>query len=228
MTYTSDSFKFKGFQGTTLLDFPGRIASILFTGGCNLNCPYCHNRLLIDGSDDIPDLDLHEILSTLNERSCFIDGVVITGGEPTLQPWMADFMLLMLERLPELQIKLDTNGTNPDGLKSLLNSSNLAMVAMDIKTGLSMYPENLGIESENLMESVNILKNWQGEKEFRITCYRPFVTEQSIREIATTLGSGTRILLQKCIGLESLSLTEAEQMAEILKSHGCDADLRGF
>ena len=121
----------KGFQGTSLLDFPGRIASLVFFGGCNLRCPYCHNPALVLEPESYPDLPLDEVLAELADRRGFIDGVVVTGGEPTL----AADLLPLLQGIRDLglQIKLDTNGLAPKVLEILLQRQLLDSIACDLK-----------------------------------------------------------------------------------------------
>lgn len=228
MNLSTDNFRFKGFQGTTLLDFPGRIAAILFTGGCNLRCPYCHNHMLIEDFQDLPDFCYSDLRSELGERSGFIDGLVITGGEPTLQPWLGDFIQTLHRDFPDLEIKLDTNGTRPEILKQLLALPGLTMVAMDLKTRPEDYPLSFGIQEQTILSSIELLRQWKGEREFRITCHTPFVSPEALKKIALLLGKGEKIFLQRCVGLETLTLKQAEEMARMMQEQGCSAELRGF
>ena len=123
--------KLCGLQKTTLLDFPGHVAATIFTGGCNFRCPFCHNSDLLD-IDAPASLSEDEVLSFLSRRTGILEGVAITGGEPTLQPDLDDF----IKRIREFgyQIKLDTNGCRPDVLKKLCSDGLIDYVAMDIKT----------------------------------------------------------------------------------------------
>src|SRR6056300_176740 len=108
----------KGFQGTSLLDFPGRIASLLFWGGCNLTCPFCHNPPLVLEPETFPDLDRQELLADLAKRKSFIDGVVVSGGEPTLDIELSSFLADV--KSLGLAVKLDTNGLAPQVVADLL------------------------------------------------------------------------------------------------------------
>ena len=120
-----------GFQKLTLLDFPNRVACIIFTQGCNYKCPYCHNSGLL-GHKDIELIDENEIFSYLNKRKGVIDGLVISGGEPTIQK----DLLIFMKRVKDLgfQIKLDTNGSNPDVVEEIIRENLVDYIAMDIKT----------------------------------------------------------------------------------------------
>ena len=139
--------KICGLQKTTLLDFPGHVAATVFTGGCNFRCPFCHNSDLLGNDAEVIYTD-EEVLKFLAKRKGILEGVAITGGEPTLQPDLREFIL----RVRELgyRIKLDTNGSRPDVLKSLCEEGLIDYVAMDIKTCKERYPEVTGIPSANI------------------------------------------------------------------------------
>ena len=128
----------KGFQGTSLLDYPGRVASLIFWGGCNLTCPFCHNPALVLEPEACPDLDREELLVDLAARRPFIDGVVISGGEPTLDPELADWLAAV--KALGLAVKLDTNGLRPDVLTDLLDRRLVDYLAIDLKTDSAPLP----------------------------------------------------------------------------------------
>ena len=132
-----------GFQGTSFVDFPGNIASVVFTPGCNLNCFYCHNRWLVNEQPDIQTIPPSEVLECLKRRKGKIDGVVLSGGEPTLQEGLASF----LGELKSMgyKTKLDTNGTRPALLASFIRSGSLDYVAMDIKAPRDKYESVCGV-----------------------------------------------------------------------------------
>lgn len=162
--------KVKGFQGTSLLDFPGRIASLVFFGGCNLTCPFCHNPTLVQSPDQYPDYPVDVLLDELKKRSTFIDGVVISGGEPTLDP---DCIVLMREiKSLGLQIKLDTNGLRPDRLAKMFEEKLLDFVAIDLKTAPTRYGEmhSAPVDLEALSKSIDLLLSSDVDYEFRTTC----------------------------------------------------------
>ncbi len=149
--------KICGLQKTTLLDFPGKVAATLFTGGCNFRCPFCHNSGLLSGDAE----ELYtpgEILRFLEKRKNILEGVCITGGEPTLQPDLEDFIRDI--RSLGLAVKLDTNGYRPDILKALCRKGLLDYVAMDIKGGRNRYGAAAGIRDlsmDRIDESVRFL-----------------------------------------------------------------------
>lgn len=173
----------KGFQGTSLLDFPGRIASLLFWGGCNLTCPFCHNPPLVLEPETYPDLDQDELLSDLSERKSFIDGVVISGGEPTLDPHLPDF-LSEVKKLG-LSVKLDTNGLAPRVVATLLEKQLVDYLAIDLKTSLVRYPDlhDGPVAPERLAETIRLCSEATVEIEYRTTCVPGWVDEGVLAEL---------------------------------------------
>jgi len=189
----------KGFQGTSLLDFPGRVASLVFTGGCNLTCPFCHNGGLVQDPDDYPDIPLDELLADLKARRKFIDGVVISGGEPTIDIGLPAF-LNELKGL-DLQVKLDTNGLLPEVIAHLLELHLLDYIAVDIKTSPQRYSElhDVAVNPAGLIETVDLLRNAAIEVEYRTTCIPVLVTEQEICEIGQLLRGSPLWVLQQYV-----------------------------
>ena len=188
-----------GFQKNSLIDFPGEMACLVFTPGCNLVCPYCHNPDLAAGQ--IPGdftLDQDGILAFLEQRKGFLEGVAITGGEPTLQPDLPDF----IQRVRGLgyKVKLDSNGSRPDILEKLIREGLVDYIAMDIKTRFSGYPElsKAGVDPMAFERSAELLMAHAPDYEFRTTCVRPFITRQIMAEIAHDLAGAKRYVLQKC------------------------------
>lgn len=189
----------KGFQGTSLLDFPGRIAALVFYGGCNLRCPYCHNPQLIDAPDELPDYPEDELLNNLRRRRKFIDGVVVSGGEPTLAPGLLP--LLREIRALGLQIKLDTNGLRPAVLKAALAEGLLDYVAVDLKTLPERYSE-LGGEGGDIRafaEGVEMLMASGVDYEFRTTCVPGWIDAETIETLGTTINGARRWVLQQFV-----------------------------
>lgn len=137
--------KIYGFQKLTLLDYPEHLAALVFTGGCNFRCPWCHNGALIRPSSELPLLDENEVLSQLERRASMLEGVVISGGEPTLQPDLRDFITSC--RNMGYKIKLDTNGSRPEILIPLLEDGLVDYVAMDIKADKKTYGTAAGLEN---------------------------------------------------------------------------------
>ena len=131
--------QFSGFQKLTLLDFPGHVACTLFTAGCNFRCPFCHNASLVTHIDNSNFYSEEEILSYLKKRAGIMDGVCITGGEPLMYKELPDFIAKI--KALGYKVKLDTNGSYPDRLESLINSGNIDYVAMDIKNCKDKYSD---------------------------------------------------------------------------------------
>ncbi len=186
----------QGLQKTTLLDYPGCVAATVFMGGCNMRCPFCHNMNLVTSSDP-PAYTEKEILDILSGRRGILDGVCITGGEPTLYAELPGF----IGRIKDLglKVKLDTNGTNPQMLKALISDSLVDYVAMDIKSSLSGYGRACGIEDILLLpvkESIGILLDGQCEYEFRTTAVEQFLDIDTVRDISVLLRGAKRYFLQ--------------------------------
>ena len=136
--------KISGFQKMTLLDFPGRVACTVFTAGCNLRCPFCHNAALVTHIDESASFSEEEILDYLKKRKGLLDGVCITGGEPLLQAGIEDFIAKI--KAIGYAVKLDTNGFYPEKLISLVKGGLVDYVAMDIKNSKEKYAQTTGVE----------------------------------------------------------------------------------
>lgn len=162
-----------GIQKNSLIDFPGVPACVIFTAGCNMDCFYCHNRNLIEGSPEL--LDTEEVLSFLKKRKGLLEGVVISGGEPTLQPDLADFMKKV--KALGFLLKLDTNGGSPDILEKLLHLTDY--IAMDIKAQDGMYGSVCGGNAPDVRRSLDILLKSGVSFEVRTTLY-PGMTEEDL------------------------------------------------
>ena len=183
-------------QKLTLLDFPGKTAAILFTHGCNLRCPFCHNAGLVVRSSETC-VDEEEILSFLKKRKGLLDGVVLTGGEPLLWPDAAE----LLQKIHALgyAVKLDTNGTFPERLRALVDSGLIDYVAMDIKNAPEKYAVTAGVEPKLLSgvrESVSFLLSGCVEYEFRTTVTGAFHTPEDFTSIGRWIAGANRYFLQ--------------------------------
>lgn len=189
----------KGFQGTSLLDFPQRIAALVFLSGCNLRCPYCHNPGLIVDPQNYPDLSLAEVLEQLHSRLGFIDGVVVSGGEPTLEPDLPE-LLKEFKKLG-LQVKLDTNGLRPQMLNQLLDQQLVDYVAMDVKTSPVHYKRLFHgeVDTAALLRSVDLLQQAAVEVEFRTTCMPGLIEEADIHAIGQLLHGAPLWVLQQFV-----------------------------
>ena len=157
-----------GLQKLAMVDYPGKLAATVFTGGCNLRCPFCHNALLVTRLAETPEIPEQEVLDFLASRRGLLDGVVLTGGEPLLQPDAADF----LRKVRELgfAVKLDTNGCDPARLAEILNQGLVDYVAMDVKNAPARYAETVGIPGFNpapVEESIRLLRKSTVDYEFQ-------------------------------------------------------------
>jgi len=189
-----------GFQKNSLIDFPGTIACVVFTSGCNFKCPYCHNPELAAGPvNGVGRLNTSDIFSFLSKRKGWVDGVVITGGEPCLQPDLIEFIQQLKQM--GLAVKLDTNGSRPSVLSRLLDRSLLDYVAMDIKTGPDRYPDIMisAPGSDVIFQSIQMIMASAPDYEFRTTCVRPFIDACVIKQIAGQINGARRYVLQKCV-----------------------------
>ncbi|MCI9570612.1 MAG: anaerobic ribonucleoside-triphosphate reductase activating protein [Lachnospiraceae bacterium] len=227
--------KLCGLQKTTLLDFPGHVAATIFTGGCNFRCPFCHNSDLLD-IDAPASLSEDEVLSFLSRRTGILEGVAITGGEPTLQPDLDDF----IKRIREFgyQIKLDTNGCRPDVLKKLCSDGLIDYVAMDIKTCKERYPAVAGIpffDMKHIEESIDFLKSGVVPYEFRTTVVRELHSADDFEKIGPWIEGGSNYFLQNFVaservlhpGFSGYTKDELRQFAEIMVPFVGHVALRG-
>ena len=189
--------KLYGLQKMTLLDYPGKVACTLFTGGCNLRCPFCHNSSLVTALCEEDTHTEEEIIEFLKKRTGLLDGVCITGGEPLLQPDIEE----LIKKIKELGyfVKLDTNGCFPDKLKGLLKEKLLDYVAMDIKNSKARYAETVGIEDFDITpieKSVEILMSGSIDFEFRTTVVKELHTPENIESIAKWIEGAPRYYIQ--------------------------------
>lgn len=189
--------RISGFQSFTLSDYPGRPAAIIFTQGCNMACPFCHNGQLIACRPG--DLNESEMLTSLHKRSRMLQGVVITGGEPTIQPDLANFCRKV--HALNLLVKLDTNGMRPKVIESLIAAKLIDYIAMDIKAPLEnadLYATLSGthIHMENIRQSVQIIATSGVEHHFRTTIVPQLLNEANIVSIERSIPPGSRYIRQ--------------------------------
>ncbi len=190
--------KICGVQGISVIDYPGKIASILFLCGCNFRCPFCHNVSLIDGYESLNYKNSEAVLEDLEKRKGFIDAVVITGGEPLING--SEFIAL-LRKLQEmdLSIKIDTNGYNTDMLRMVLEAGLVDYIAMDIKTSIDRYDIAVGLElyTDRILNSIKAIRESSIEYEFRTTCVPGLVDSIEIESIARLIEGAARYYLQQ-------------------------------
>ena len=189
-----------GIQKLTLVDFPGHPASILFSGNCNFRCPFCQNAPLVLDSEDEPVLDNDEIFSFLKKRKKMLEGVVVTGGEPTINKDLIPF-LSSLKDLGYL-VKLDTNGYMPEVLRKAVESGVVDYVAMDIKTSLDEYSKLCGVENidtSRIKESKDYLMSGAVDYEFRTTVVEPLHHKENFEKIGEMTKDCLRYYLQSFV-----------------------------
>ena len=187
-----------GLQKLAMVDYPGKLAATVFTGGCNLRCPFCHNALLVTELDRCTESHtVEEVLSFLKGRRGLLDGVVLTGGEPLLQAGAEDFLRAVRDL--GFAVKLDTNGTFPERLAAIVEAGIVDYVAMDIKNCLPKYPMTVGLDTFDtrpVQESVQLLMTSGVDYEFRTTVMRPCHTAADIEAIGHWLEGAKRYFLQ--------------------------------
>ena len=172
--------KIAGFDKLSLLNYPDLVSATIFTNGCNFLCPYCqHSALVLDAKDNelIPE---EEVLDYLKERRKLLDGVCVTGGEPTIQKDLVEFIRKIKDL--GLKVKLDTNGSHPEVIKELLDLGLVDYIAMDIKTVFSKYNEvaNRKVDTDALRSSIELIKNSNIDYEFRTTVVKAFVSYEDL------------------------------------------------
>jgi len=188
-----------GFQKISLIDYPGKICSIVFTVGCNFRCGYCHNPELVIPKQYPKRIPLDEILSFLLKRKGKIDAITITGGEPTLHPDLANFMR-SIKKLGFL-IKLDSNGTNPKSLQNIIDNKLINYLAMDIKAPLEKYSNiaNVPVDINKIKQSIELVMNSGIPYEFRTTVVKSQLNKNDFLKIGQLIKGSRLYALQKFI-----------------------------
>lgn len=194
----------RGLFKTSLVDYPGRISSVIFTGGCNLRCGYCHNPGLAMNSPDITKIDDETVFSFLEKRKGLIDGITVSGGEPALDQGLLPFLRRV--RTMGLEVKLDTNGLFPGIISECINAGLVDYIAVDIKTSPDKYPLLTGKEVSftDILRTVEILRQSQTDHEIRTTCVPEFVTVQDIKKIGQATGRVKKYFLQQFVNTADL------------------------
>lgn len=210
-----------GLQKLTLLDYPGKVACTVFTGGCNFRCPFCHNGSLVLRPEEGERIPEEELFALLKKRQGVLEGVCITGGEPTL----AFGLETLMARIKDMGylVKLDTNGTRPGALRRIIDAGLADMIAMDIKNSFEKYPETCGVpgyDTAPVRESIELIMSGGTDYEFRTTVIRELHTPEDIRAIAREIR-----------GAKGYFLQAYRDSGDILKG-GCsrhtDAELHGL
>ena len=227
--------KIYGLQKMTLLDFPGRVACTVFLGGCDFRCPFCHNYELACGKAE-PVMEEDELYAFLEKRRGLLDGVAVTGGEPTLSRGLPD----LLRRVKQMGFltKLDTNGYHPEILKKLLGEGLADYVAMDIKNSPEKYAMTAGlekIEMDRILESIRVLMESGTDYEFRTTVVSQLHEAQDFEEIGRMIRGAKRYFLQQFTDRDSVpfgNLTAPDQaqmeaFAAVARQYVPETQLRG-
>lgn len=231
-----------GLQKMTLLDFPGKIACTVFLGGCNFRCPFCHNASLAmpDGTGEA--IPLEDFLAFLDSRRGRLQGVCISGGEPTLHHDLPELIREIKSR--GFAVKLDTNGTNPEMLSSLINNGLIDYVAMDIKNSPDRYFESIGNSKfeirnskliENVEASASILMEGRVDFEFRTTLVKELNSAEDMEKIGKWIQGAEKYFLQTYRdegdliegGFTAYNREETEVLLEIVRKYLPNAEIRG-
>jgi len=232
-------FSIKGFQEVTLIDWDGKIASIIFCGGCNFRCGFCHARGLVLDEEGIEAVPFDSVESFLKEKKGWIDGVVITGGEPTLDEKELIGLIEAIRGL-SLPVKLDTNGSRPNVLKDLIASNSVDFIAMDVKAPFNAQAYSMAVnapvEIKDIIESRDIVLDSGIEHEFRTTVVPGIVDISAIAEIARSIAGARRYCLQQFVPRDTINPSflditpypaeELNRMATVASEHLNDVVIR--
>ena len=232
-----EGVRFYGLQKLTLLDYPGNMACTVFTGGCNFRCPFCHNRSLVFLNENDSEISTEDIMDYLKTRSKVLDGVCITGGEPTLHKGIKEFIRSVKDL--GLKVKLDTNGSNFNVLKELVEEGLVDYIAMDIKNCPEKYPETIGLQTYDLSEIIrckDYLLEGHVDYEFRTTVVKQFHEVEDFVKIGEWIKGARHFYLQNfedhgtCIqeGLSEVDLETLEKMAAAVEKYVEDVQIRGI
>ena len=227
--------EFTAINKFSLLDYPNKVACILYVSACNFRCPFCHNGLtLLQDFESVISFD--EIISFLKKRQGILDGVVISGGEPTMMPDLIE-KIRVIKDLGYL-VKLDTNGSNPDLLLDLLDEGLLDYVAMDIKNSLEKYDLTCGakVNKDKILKSIDIIKASNVSFEFRTTLIDEYHSKEDIYEIGKMLEGAPNLFLQKFQvsdgvfnkNLHAVEEKTANSYVDILSQYIENVELRGY
>ena len=226
-----------GLNKTTLLDYPGKVAATVFLGGCNFRCPFCQNGSLVLAPQEEPEIQLEKLWAFLEKRRGILDGVCVTGGEPTLSLQLPE----LLEKIKELGylVKLDTNGSNPEVVDELLKKRLVDYIAMDVKTSKEEYKKVAGTESvniEKICQSVEMIMDRAPDYEFRTTVVKELHGKEDFESMGEWL-SGAKVCYLQAYrdsegvirpGFSSYSREEMEEFADILRRTIPFVQIRGL
>jgi pyruvate formate lyase activating enzyme len=227
----------KGLQPTTLIDYPGQVACIVFTAGCTFNCGFCYNKSLVENSANLPEISEQNFFDFLDTRKKFLDGVVITGGEPTIYKDLPDFIKKIKQK--GFLVKLDTNGTNPEMLQYLINNKLVDYFAMDIKNSPEKYDAttNKKIDINKIEKSIDLIMDSGIKYEFRTTAMPRLIKKEDFLKIGVWLKGAKKYCLQQFKSMGELidesfrtektySEAELNQFKELLKPYFDEIEVR--
>ena len=228
----------QGFNKVTLLDYPGLTACTVFTGGCDLRCPFCHNSPLVLDPRGTEGYTVEEVLEHLKKRKGILDGIAVSGGEPLLQPDLEDF-LRKIRDIGDYKIKLDTNGTHPERLANIISEGLCDKVAMDIKNSPEKYAQTVGVRNfdvELIRASLSFIMLSGIDYELRTTLVRELHDADSMRGIAKFIRGAKAYYLQNFVDSGALLApethgadeSEMKEFLEIMKQFVPTAELRGM
>lgn len=228
---------FHGFQKVTLLDYPGKVASTVFLGGCNFRCPFCHNGTLVTNPNRYQTISDVEVLSHLYEKRKILDGICITGGEPLLynvEPFLREVKQI------GLLVKLDHNGTQPDKLQKLISANLVDYVAIDIKNSRQKYAQTVGVANFDLtpiQRTIDLLRDGAVDYEFRTTVVKGLHDADDFPDIGKMIEGAKRYYLQQYVDsgdilhsnhFTSYTQMEMQQFADIIKPYVPNVQIRGI
>jgi pyruvate formate lyase activating enzyme len=226
-----------GFNKTTLLDYPKHLAATIFLGSCNYRCPFCHNSSLVLNPNTLPTISEKEVLDILEKRRDILEGVCITGGEPTLQKELPD--LIQAIKQLGLKVKLDTNGSNPSVVEKLLESNLIDYIAMDIKNSIQKYAQTIGVPNYDLApihSTIQLIQTSGIDYEFRTTIVQEFHEQADMIAIGEWLNGSRNYYLQSFLdsgdilspGLHAYDRRELIFFRDSLVPYFKNVELRGI
>lgn len=229
--------KICGFIGTTLIDYPGRVAAALFVAGCNFRCPFCHNPSLVVRTADCEAIPQETVFAELERRAGFLDGVAVSGGEPLIQPDILE--LLQKLRSTGLAVKVDTNGARPDVLKEALHRNLVDFISMDLKAAKENYNRAAGVvvDPDLIDQSIDLIIHGGPAHEFRTTMVPGIVAPEDLPAITARIEGAARFVLQQFrpdVTLDALMKAVKPYAASVLhdaaraaRGHFAQVDIRG-
>lgn len=231
-----EMLQIKGLQKTSLVDYPGKIVCTIFLAGCNFRCPYCQNPDLIDNPDKLPAIKEEEIIDFLEKKRKWLDGICISGGEPTLHDGLVDFIKKVKKE--NFLVKIDTNGTNPKMIKELIDNKLINFISMDIKASLDKYSDiaNVEVNKEDIQKSVELIMNGDINYEFRSTILPKLHSGEDIKKMGEWLKGSKKFVLQQfrpkiCLDKKyedekAFTREEMEKFRKLLEPYFDEVELR--